>query len=64
MDGQTKVFERLRNEAEQAALEAAEVVRQGEEVLDHAHEIAQAVVKKVRQIVGHALAHDDHLCLH
>jgi hypothetical protein len=47
MNGQV---EELRSEAQQATPETAEVMRQGEDVLDFAHEIAQAIEERVRQV--------------
>jgi hypothetical protein len=49
MDGQGAAVEQLRAEARQAALEAAEVVRKGDDVLERAHAVAQAIQQKVRQ---------------
>jgi hypothetical protein len=49
MSGQAKPVERLRSEARLAALEAAEVIRKGQDVLGRAHEVAQAIQAKVRK---------------
>jgi hypothetical protein len=51
MNGQRSVQE-IRSEARLAALEAAEVVRHGEAVLDHAHRVARAINEKVQAVGG------------